>query len=266
MGELNWLDLEKMAISWMREAGERLKSSLLENIIVESKSNPDDLVTQMDRGIEQYFLQKIKEHFPTHSFLGEEGGGGSVSSKEGTLWIIDPIDGTTNFVHQQYNFAINLAVYHDGVGMIGITYNVMADELFHAVKGHGAYLNNTRLPYLEDARLDQGILGLNARWLISEDQELNDRLTKLCNSVRSIRSYGSAAIEIAYVALGRLDSYISIQLSPWDYAAGMVLLAEVNGVASTLEGAELDILQASSVLVGKRKIHDEVITRFVKGS
>lgn len=265
MDEINWLELEKIAISWVKEAAKQLKESLFENIKVEYKSNPDDLVTEMDRKIERFFLYKIKEHFPTHSFLGEEGSGEKVDSKEGTLWIIDPIDGTTNFVHQQYNFAISLAVYHNGVGMIGITYNVMSDELFHAVKGHGAYLNSTRLPKLNDVRLEESILGLNARWLITKDVERNECLINISKSVRSIRSYGSAAIEIAYVVLGRLDGYISLGLSPWDFAAGIVLLNEVGGIYTTFDGKPLDISRRSSVFVGKKQFHNEVMTKLIKG-
>lgn len=265
MCEINWLHLERLAITWVKEAAEQLKNSLFEKIKVETKSSPDDLVTEMDRKIEQFFFHKVKESFPDHSFLGEEGGGEKALTKEGVLWIIDPIDGTTNFVHQQYNFAISLAVYHNGVGMIGITYNVMSDELFHAVKGHGAYLNSVRLPKLKDVRFDESIIGLNARWLFASDEEVCKRLIAISNSVRSIRSYGSAAIEIAYVVLGRLDGYISMGLSPWDFAAGMVLLAEVGGQYSTFEGKELDIMRKSSVLVGKKQFHEEVLRRFAKG-
>jgi myo-inositol-1(or 4)-monophosphatase len=265
MSELDWLELEKLAITWVKDAGRQLKSSLLEIIIVESKSNPDDLVTEMDRRIEKFFLHKIKETFPSHSFLGEEGGGEKVDSTDGTLWIIDPIDGTTNFVHQQFNFAISLAVYHNGEGMIGITYNVMGDELFHAVKGHGAYLNDLRLPEIADVKANKAIIGLNARWLLVKDKRISEPLGKICNSVRSIRSYGSAAIEIAYVAAGRLDSYISMQLSPWDFAAGMVLLREVNGECKTFDGEDLDLLMTSSVFVGKQFLIDEIINHVIKG-
>lgn len=264
MDDINWLDLEKIAITWVKEAAALLKESLFKNIKVESKSNPDDLVTEMDRKIERFFLSKIKENFPTHAFLGEEGVGENIDSKNGTIWIIDPIDGTTNFVHQQYNFAISLAVYHNGEGMIGIIYNVMSDELFHAVKGHGAYLNSTRLPMLREVRLKESILGLNARWLFTKNEEMNECLIEIAKSVRSIRSYGSAAIEIAYVVLGRLDGYISLGLSPWDFAAGMVLLREVGGVYTTFEGEPLDILQRSSVFVGKKQIHHEVLTNIIK--
>lgn len=264
MDDLNWLYVKELAISWVKEAAEKLKDSLHKDIKIETKSNPDDLVTEMDRKIEQFFLSKIKKHFPTHLFLGEEGVYKQDLTREGTLWIIDPIDGTTNFVHQQYNFAISLAVYHNGVGMIGITYNVMSDELFHAVRGQGAYLNSRRLPKLKTVRLEESILGLNARWLLTKDAKQSERLINLSKSVRSIRSYGSAAIEIAYVVLGRLDGYISLRLAPWDFAAGLVLLQEVGGKYSTFDGKPLNILQESSVFVGEKKLHEEVMENIIK--
>ncbi|WP_096199199.1 inositol monophosphatase family protein [Bacillus sp. FJAT-45350] len=264
MNEIDWFDVEKIAKDWVKEAGQLLKESMLQTIEVESKSNPDDLVTEMDRRIERYFLNKINERFPNHQFLGEEGSGEVVESEKGIVWIVDPIDGTTNFVHQKYNFAISLAVYENGIGKIGLIYNVMADELFSAVKGNGAYLNDTKLPKLAPVSVEKAIIGLNARWLLEEENSTNKCFKRLVESVRGVRSYGSAAIEICYVVAGRLDGYISLGLSPWDFAAGTVLLEEVNGCYSTFDGKPLNILKSSSVFVGKPKFHDEIIKDFVQ--
>ena len=263
MDEINWKEIEAIAIPWIKEAGKMLRNSLLHTIKVESKSNPDDLVTEMDRAVESFFLNKIETMFPNHSFLGEEGLGDQVTKATGTIWILDPIDGTTNFVHQQYNFAISLAVFDQGVGKVGIVYNVMAEELFTAVQGHGAYLNGERLQRLTTVPVNEAILGLNARWLLPQ-RPYQASLIEIAKSVRGIRSYGSAAIEICYVACGRLDGYISLKLSPWDFAAGIVLLEEVGANYTTINGNELALIEPCSVFVGKTGFHDEIIATYFK--
>ncbi|MBU8906738.1 inositol monophosphatase family protein [Desertibacillus haloalkaliphilus] len=259
MNGIDWTEIEKVAEQWTREAGDIVKESLSENIKVEWKSNPDDLVTEMDRYVERFFLEKIQAKYPNHSFLGEEGSGEEVASTKGTVWIIDPIDGTTNFVHQQFNFAISVAVYHNGIGMVGMIYNVIGNEFFSAVRNHGAYLNGEALSPLEPVSLEKAIIGLNAGWLVTDGVPGRERLANIVNTVRGVRSYGSAAIEIAYVAAGRLDGYISMGLSPWDFAAGLVLLHEVGGTYSTYPGEELNILQSSSVFVANPTIHQDIL-------
>lgn len=262
----NWNELADTAIIWVKEAGELLKNSLNEQvqIKVEVKANNGGFVTQMDRMIESFFCKKIKEHFPQDGFLGEEGNRKEIDKRSGTLWIVDPIDGTTNYIYQQYNFAISLAVYCEGIGQVGIVYNVMADELFYAVKGCGAFVNGTRLKQLGEVPISKGIIGLNARWLIQSDRKETDTFIEIIKCVRGIRSYGAAAIEIAYVAAGRLDGYISMCLSPWDFAAGIILLDEVGGVFTTLDGKKIDILKTSSVFVGNPVFHREVLEKIMK--
>ncbi|WP_216828119.1 inositol monophosphatase family protein [Alkalihalobacterium elongatum] len=266
MEQFDWLKIKQMAIIWVKEASNQLKASLLETIQVETKSSPDDLVTEMDRKIEQYFLQKIQTHFPSHAFLGEEGMSDEGYFNNDTIWIIDPIDGTTNFVHQQYNFAISVAVYHKGEGKVGLIYDVMNDELYHAVAGEGAYKNEERLEKLTSVDVNKAILGLNARWLLNHTRRYQPFLINIVKNVRGIRSYGSAALEMAYVASGRLDGYISLKLSPWDFAAALVLLNEVGGRYSTFYGEPLAILKSSSVFVGKPQFHEAIIREFVHRS
>ncbi|ARK31156.1 inositol monophosphatase family protein [Halalkalibacter krulwichiae] len=260
---VDWLEIEKKAKAWTYEAASLVKKSLANPIHIESKSNPNDLVTEVDKAIESFFYHKIQGEFPEHFFLGEEGTAEDLDSLNGTVWIIDPIDGTMNFVHQKYNFAISVGVYHEGKGMIGLVYDVMNDELFHAIRGHGAYINNEELVPVKERPLNESIIGLNAKWLVEEKNPYKNPLKALVRDVRSIRSYGSAALEIAYVAADRLDGYISVRLSPWDYAAGIVLLEEVGCKASTFHGESLDFLTPSSVIVGKPQLHKEMVSTYV---
>ncbi|WP_077617679.1 inositol monophosphatase family protein [Bacillus sinesaloumensis] len=261
---VNWDEIENYAKHWIKEAGERIRDSFKMELVIETKSNPDDLVTNMDKETEQYFIEKIHETFPTHKILGEEGFGDKIQSLSGITWIIDPIDGTMNFIHQQRNFAISVAVYEDGVGQIGLIYDVIHDELYHARKGKGAYFNSTKIKPLEDVPLEKAIVAINATW-VTENKRIDPKiLIPIVNAVRGTRSYGSAALEMAYLVTGRIDVYITMRLSPWDFAAGVVLLNEVGGVITTLDGKPLNLLTENSVFVARPNLHQEIFSNFLK--
>src|SRR5690625_4990339 len=174
--------------------------------------------------------KKIKTKFPDHFLLSEEGYGDLQIQKNGTVWIIDPIDGTMNFVHQKKNFAISIGIYHEGIGEIGLIYDVMRDELFHAKRSEGAYKNLERLPSLQhELKFEEVIIALNHHFLCKNNIVDEQVMQKLVKTVRGTRTYGSAALEFAYVAEGVLDGYFSMRLAPWDIAAGIVLVHEVGG-------------------------------------
>lgn len=160
-----WKDIDAHAKQWIRDAGEHLMASMKKALIIETKSNAADLVTNMDREIEQFLIGKIKETFPHHNILGEEGYGDEVTSSDGVVWLIDPIDGTMNFVHQKRNFAISIGIYENGIGKIGLIYDPVHDELYHALKGAGAFCNEVPIPLLQRGIVEQGIVALNAIWL-----------------------------------------------------------------------------------------------------
>lgn len=255
----SWNEVKDQAITWMDEAGEMLKDSLTHSLQVKMKSNPNDLVTEMDYKIERYLTKKIKSVFPDHLVLGEEETGADINTTDGILWIIDPIDGTTNFVHQKFNFAISVAIVENGVGKVGIVYNVMHDEWYSAVQGEGAYLNKVRLPEVTPTSLTEAVIGLNGRWLAREQRLGGQSLHRMVRKSRSVRSYGSASIELAFVAAGRLDSYISFGLSPWDYAAGLVMLKEVGIVTSDFKGNPPSYLKSGAILAARPNLHEELL-------
>jgi len=158
---MDWDHIDQLAKQWVKEAGSFIKKSFPQTLNVQTKSNPNDLVTNIDQETEKFFIEKIKESFPDHKILGEEGFGDKIESLDGVVWIIDPIDGTMNFIHQQRNFAISLAIYCDGVGEIGLIYDVVHDELYHARLGKGAFMNNMPLPKLEQTEVKEAIVALN---------------------------------------------------------------------------------------------------------
>lgn len=259
----NWKEIDKKAKEWVNEAGQRIRDSFSTTLSIQTKSNPNDLVTNMDKETEQFFISKIKEYYPEHRILGEEGYGHKIESPEGVIWIIDPIDGTMNFVHQQRNFAISIGIYEDGIGKIGLIYDVVHNELYHAIKGEGAFMNDIPLPKLEKVSVKEAIIALNATW-VAENRAIDPKvLGPLVRDSRGTRSYGTAAIELAYVAAGRLDAYITMRLAPWDYAAGLILLSEVGGIATTLKGDPINIIEKSSFLIAKEGLHEEILNGYI---
>ena len=251
---MDWEYIDLHAKQWVMEAGDKIRDSFDKTLNIQTKSNPNDLVTNMDKEIEQFFINKIKGNFPNHRVFGEEGFGDEIKNLDGVVWIIDPIDGTMNFIHQQRNFAISLAVYENGIGKIGLIYDVAHGELYHAITGRGAFMNETQLPSLRKATVKESILALNATWVM-ENQRIDHKLIiPLVRDARGTRSYGTAALEMVFVATGRVDAYISMRLSPWDIAAGAVIIGELGGVVTNLKGEKLDFLNKGFTSRSKTRI------------
>ncbi|MFD2925377.1 inositol monophosphatase family protein [Halobacillus naozhouensis] len=265
MDKLQRTNLYKQAKEWVLEAGQRIRETIDDPRTIQTKSNANDLVTEMDQETEQFFAGMIRKLYPDHHVFGEEGFGDEITSLEGTVWIIDPIDGTMNFVHQKRNFAISVGIYEDGVGEIGLIYNVMEDTIYTAVRGEGAYKNHHRLAQLpEEKQLKQAIFALNTTWMLPENPFISHKgVHELVKTLRSTRTYGSAALEFAFVAEGIIDGYLTMTLMPWDIAAGMVILKEVGGTVTTADGQDIDMLHQTTILACHPKLHSDVIGEFV---
>ena len=261
---MDWAFIDEQANQWVLEAGDRIKSSFDQTLTIQTKSNPNDLVTDIDKEIEQFFIQKIRTAFPDHKIMGEEGFGDQLEHLEGIVWIIDPIDGTMNFIHQQRNFAISLAVYENGTGKIGMIYDVAHGELYHAIKGKGAFMNSKPIPKLKDTKVTESIIALNATWLMENRRIDHKLLIPLAREARGTRSYGTAALELVYVATGRVNAYISMRLSPWDIAAGTVIIEELGGVVTNLRGEKLDFLHSDSVFTANPRLHQTILSDYLK--
>ncbi|PLR84062.1 inositol monophosphatase [Bacillus canaveralius] len=260
----NWHEVDNNAKTWINEAAERIRASFPKTLDIQTKSNPNDLVTNIDKETEQFFIGKINATYPEHKILGEEGYGDKLNKHAGVVWIIDPIDGTMNFIHQQRNFAISIGIYENGVGVIGLIYDVVHNELYHAVKGKGAYLNDKKIPDLEKVPVSNAIVGISPSWVVENKRFDYKLLSNLVKDIRGTRSYGSAALEMAYVATGRIDAYISLRLAPWDIAGGAVIIKELGGLVTTLTGEELDFLTAGPVFVSKPGLHEQILTNYLQ--
>lgn len=208
----------------VKEAKQFILSKMDEDITIDTKSRRNDFVTNVDKGVEQFLIDAIQEKYENQNFVTEEAM--IESSKEGDVWVIDPIDGTTNFIYYQQNFAISIGYYEKGEAVFGVVYDVMADEMYWALKGHGAYLNDRKLSKLdqeetiEDA-IFSGSLGF-LRYFKEDPIEFNQKII-------AHRSIGSAAIEICQVASGRAHIYLARRLNLWDVGAALIILNEVGG-------------------------------------
>ncbi len=225
------------------EAGEFLRQHLHDSLEIEVKSHFTDLVTQLDQQVEEDLSSKILALYPDDKILGEENHSQATVS-EGRVWIIDPIDGTTNFIVQQEDFAILLAYFEDGIGKFAIIYDVMKDEMIHGGSKYPVYINDQLLPHFQDKELKEGLIGLNTD-LYAQNV---DGLANLANHTLGTRSFGSAGIGFARVLKGQLLAQASY-LYPWDYGGAVILgeslgyrLITTDGGQPSFQGREMVIL------------------------
>jgi|SRR5690625_400007 len=275
MGKIEgeWKEMDKklrasirlQAEEWIFEAGEMIRNKMSNPFIIDTKTNKNDLVTEVDKKTEKFFAEKVKETYPSHLLLGEEGYGDKVNNLDGTTWIIDPIDGTTNFVHLKKDFAISIGIYHDGIGEIGLVYDVMNDIIYSATKGGGAYKNKKKLSLLsKEKTINKSIFSFNHDLLIDDDHFDRNIIESFVREIRDTRTIGSAALEIVNVAEGNFDGYVSKVLSPWDVAAGYVILNEVGGVITRSNGEEVNMLEKGTIISSNAILHEKIIDNYFK--
>lgn len=249
--------LEQAVLEAVRLGGGIIKSRTGERMSVQFKTSWSDLVTEVDKGVEQAVKQTILARFPDHGFVGEEEGGGW--DREYT-WVLDPLDGTTNFAHTLPNFVCSLACYRGQEAQVAAIYDPNRDELFAAVRGQGATLNGAAIRVDPAATLHESVLGTNLMWDMREDRFTGlPGLQELGRHVRGIRSLGAAALELAYVACGRYSGFVQYRLSPWDFGAGAMIVTEAGGSVSQIDGAPLDIARPCSVVASNGRIHSEML-------
>lgn len=203
---------------------------------IESKGL-DGLVTQIDRYSEELLIAMLKESYPTHSFLGEEFGlqEGKGNDKD-WCWVIDPLDGTHNFIHGLPHFCVSIGIQHKGVTQHGVIYDPVRDEMFSASRGKGARLNQRRIQVSEHKTIDGGFFTTGhplersrAEGNVSYAKEHFESLQKICEQGGQVRRLGSAALDMAYVAAGRFDGYFEMSIKPWDICAGELIVNEARG-------------------------------------
>ncbi len=223
---------------------------------IEFKSSPHDLVSNIDKEAQDIIVSFLKTSFPEIGFYGEENLRENVGIKR---WIIDPLDGTTNFVHGIPFFSVSLALEIEEKLVIGVIYDPLRDELFYAKQGKGAFLNGKRIKVSETCFLKESLLTTGFPYDINSRQNNNlSNFARLMLLTQEVRPLGSAALELAYVACGRFDGFWEIGLSSWDTAAGVVILKEAGGKITGKEGNPFS-LYSDFIVASNEKIHQDII-------
>jgi myo-inositol-1(or 4)-monophosphatase len=238
---MNPIDLLEAAEAIAREAGGLLRTFVGEALDVRLKGDVD-LVTRADRASESLILSAIRERFPEHEILAEESGGVGALRRGQTLWVVDPLDGTTNFAHGVPIWSVSIGVLKDGEPIAGVVYDPSREECFTAARGQGAFLNGRRIRVSPCAELGRALLVTGFPYDIRTSPVNNlDHFARFMLRSRAVRRLGSAALDLAWVAAGRFDAFWELKLHPWDLAAGLLLVTEAGGEACRFDGSALDI-------------------------
>lgn len=254
------LEFLETAVRAARLAGEVISSHLGRAKEIDMKQ-ASDFVTDIDRRSEELIISTIKESFPTHSFLAEE------SLKEeaiGYRWIIDPLDGTTNFIHTYPVFSVSIALEHMGEVILGVIYDPMRNELFSAEIGRGASLNGLPVKVSQVARMRDALITTGFPF---RGKKIIDDYLRLFKSVflrvSDLRRAGSAALDLAYLASGRCDGFFEAGLGPWDIAAGALIIREAGGMITDFDGGP-GYLSTGNIVAGNPAIHGELLAEVKK--
>lgn len=242
----------------VKNAGEIMKSGISSSdIYVKGRA---DFVTQKDLEVQNYIFGELNKLYPNIGFIGEEEDK-NISNESGMQWILDPIDGTTNYIYGYNMSAISLALKDKDKIVFGMVYNPFTNELFKAIRGEGAYLNGTPIKVSNTDSLTNALVAVGTSpYYKNLSMEVFDKIRQLFEKSLDIRRSGSAALDLAYVASGRQDAYFEYSLKPWDYAAGCLILEEAGGVVKDTNGKELSYEDIIGVVACcNQKIFDEVM-------
>ncbi len=255
---MNYSPVINVMMAAAHKAGRALRRDHgeVENLQV-SQKGPGDFVTNADLRAEKTLFEELSQARPGYGFLMEEGG--VVEGQDKThLWIIDPLDGTTNFLHGIPHFAISIGLERDGVLVAGLVYNPVTNDMYHAERGIGAYLNDRRIRVAARTRLDQAIFttGIPHQGRSAPDKFIMD-MGKILPRVAGIRRFGSAALDLAFVASGRVDGYWERGLKPWDIAAGIVLVREAGGIVTDIDQSDR-FLKSGDIVAGNEHMHSAI--------
>jgi myo-inositol-1(or 4)-monophosphatase len=243
------------AIKAARKAGSIITraSTDLERLTIRRKQH-NDFVTEVDHAAEDAIIRTLREAYPSHAFLGEETGASATAAESDYLWIIDPLDGTTNFLHGFPQYCVSIGLRHKGVLQQGVVYDPNRNELFTATRGAGAFLNDRRIRVTAIDRLDDALLstGFPFRELAHYDEYMR-MFGEMTRRVAGIRRPGAAALDLAWVAAGRTDGFWEMGLSAWDMAAGALLVREAGGMVGDFAGGET-FLEGGRIVASAPKI------------
>ena len=248
------------AIQTARDAGHLLAERLGRSLRIENKSELD-LVTEADLASERLIIDRIKTYHPRHSILAEESGATSPATPEAQSewrWIIDPLDGTTNYAHGYPCFCVSIGLEYQGKLQLGVIYDPIRDELFTAERGEGAALNGRRIRVSATPNLASALLCTGFPYDVRERGEFARHFANFIMNAQGVRRDGSAALDLAYVACGRFDGFWEEGLRPWDVAAAVLMIEEAGGRVTHYDGSPFDIYNAP-ILASNALVHEQMM-------
>jgi len=247
-------------INIAKEAGEVIRNGFGENLQIEFKTGDNNIVTNIDKAAEKIILDFVKTEYPNHSIIAEESGTKHNSSDY--TWVIDPLDGTTNFAHGLPIFAVSIGVQKNDKTIAGVIYDVMNNKIYVAEKGAGAFVNNEKISVTKNKILSEGFVVTGFPYNIKK--ELNRTInvfTTFLLKTRGVRRLGSAALDLCYVASGVFDAFWERELNPWDICAGMLLVEEAGGRISDFMGNPINIF-SKQILASNGILHKDILNVF----
>ncbi len=246
----------KDVIQVSHEAGEIVREGFGKNFNVEYKTNEANIVTDIDKASEKHIKEFIRKKYPSHSILAEEGG--ETKNNPEYLWVVDPIDGTTNFAHGLPIFSVSIGLQKNGETIAGVVYDVMQDVTYSAEKGGGAFANSKKINVSTNDKLSRSVLVTGFPYNISDNPgNALEKFSELTKASRGIRRLGSAAIDLCYVAKGVFDGFWEVYLHPWDICAGKLIVEEAGGLVTGFKGEEIDIY-TKQILATNGPIHERM--------
>jgi myo-inositol-1(or 4)-monophosphatase len=247
----------KDIIQISKEAGVLIRNAFGKAHSIEFKTNELNLVTETDKASEKLITDFIRKKFPSHGILAEEGSESNKSSEY--LWVVDPLDGTTNFAHGLPIFAVSIGLQKNGETIAGVVYDVMRDKVFSAEKSSGSFENGRRISVNKNSNLGHSVLVTGFPYDIRENPDKAfERFIAFLKQARAIRRLGSAAIDFCYVANGVFDGFWEVSLHPWDICAGKLIVEEAGGIVTDFDENEIDIY-SKRILATNRVIHLKMI-------
>ena len=247
-----------IAVRAARRAGSIINRASLDNAGLEVRSKrQNDFVTRVDHAAEEAVLDVVRKAYPDHAILAEESGATQGSAEY--EWVIDPLDGTTNFIHGFPQYCVSIAIRHRGALAHGVVYDPNRNELFTASKGRGAFLNDRRIRVSKCTRFSEALVGTGFPFKeLNRVEQYVKQFRSIITSTAGLRRAGAAALDLAYVACGRLDAFWELGLSPWDMAAGALLIQEAGGLVADL-GGEDGYLKSGEIACATPKIFPSLL-------
>ena len=247
----------KDIIEVAQTAGEIIREGFGKNFQIEYKTNEKNLVTEIDKKSEKEILEFISKKYPSHNILTEESGEHKKDSEY--LWVVDPLDGTTNFAHGLPIFSVSIGVMKKNEIVAGVVYDVMQNIVYSAEKGSGAFANGNKINVNSNDNLGLSVLVTGFPYNVAENPDYAfERFTTLTKKARAVRRLGSAAIDLCYVAKGVFDAFWEVSLHPWDICAGKLILEEAGGLITDFNGNETNIF-TKQLLASNKKVHQQMI-------